>query len=283
MAQSRTIKNALFRLLEQASQPIYLVDHDRKIVFCNARAAAWLGCSVEEATELKCHYHSSDQVSIEEQMGAGLCPPPECFDGEPRKGWIATMTEGRPGPFRHSYFHPLQDERGQTQAVLVVADRDEVKIPASELPQDTRDTDYLHAAIRQMRSEAQRRFQLDRLVGTSSYARQIRRQVEAAIGGGIDTLIVGPQGSGREHLAKSIHYAESPDRAGALMPIDCALSDQEIIQNTIKDLYRRRSSEPDKPLGRLLLLEVDLLPHPSQIELLEFRAFGLPVDDDRKR
>jgi DNA-binding NtrC family response regulator len=100
--------------------------------------------------------------------------------------------------------------------------------------------------------------------------KRVRSQVAAAAKSRANTVIVGPRGSGREHVARAIHYGRRGDPPPPLAPVDCAIADGEILQSTIVALVQRglekRSAEP----GSLLLLEVDRLALDAQTELAGF-------------
>ena len=67
----------------------------------------------------------------------------------------------------------------------------------------------LHDRIRRFRQEAAVRYRADRLVGEGPAMRLARRQVELAAASRCGVLLVGPPGSGRQHLAAAIHYGSS--------------------------------------------------------------------------
>ena len=55
--------------------------------------------------------------------------------------------------------------------------------------------------------------------------RKVRAQVAAAAASGANSLICGPRGSGRGHVARAIHYQASGDRDAKLIPFDCDIAD----------------------------------------------------------
>ena len=67
----------------------------------------------------------------------------------------------------------------------------------------------LHDRIRRFRQEAAVRYRADRLIGEGPAMRLARRQVELAAASRCGVLLVGPPGSGRQHLAAAIHYGAS--------------------------------------------------------------------------
>jgi DNA-binding NtrC family response regulator len=89
-----------------------------------------------------------------------------------------------------------------------------------------------------------------------------RRQIELAANGRNSVLLVGPSGSGRRHLASTIHYA-SP--SGALMPLDCPLLEGDLLE-TIQAAFLREKLLGEPP-GTLLLHRVDEISVEVQMEL----------------
>ena len=51
-------------------------------------------------------------------------------------------------------------------------------------------------------------------------------------------LISGPAGSGKEHVAKAIHYRRPAESTGTLVPIACAALDAELMISTLQALAR---------------------------------------------
>jgi DNA-binding NtrC family response regulator len=135
----------------------------------------------------------------------------------------------------------------------------------AELPPDR-----LHALLQQIRSQASRRYHIGQLIGQSPAIRRVREQVRLASQSGARTLIVGPPGSGREHVARTIHLARGISSVGPLVPIACPVIDAEEMQATLTSLVRHQADSPaDKP-PVALLLEVDRLHRDAQHELAGF-------------
>jgi DNA-binding NtrC family response regulator len=83
-------------------------------------------------------------------------------------------------------------------------------------------------------------------------------------------LIVGPLGSGRQHVAKTIHYSRPAAVLGPLVPIDCNLLDAEEMQATLTSLLRRQAESASEKPSVALLLDVDRLREGAQQELAGF-------------
>jgi DNA-binding NtrC family response regulator len=93
-------------------------------------------------------------------------------------------------------------------------------------------------------------------------------------------VVVGPSGSGRERIARTIAELQAQGSAEPTIPLDCSLLDAELLQTTVEALLRRSAELTEERLARLLLLEVDQLPADAQLvmtRLLDVDAFDLHV------
>jgi DNA-binding NtrC family response regulator len=151
----------------------------------------------------------------------------------------------------------------------------------------------LHEHISRFRQEAAVRYGADRLIGNGPAMRLARRQVELAVGSRCSVLLVGPPGSGRQHLAAAIHYGSnaalsgtcgagvSPVRAAGtaapqdskitighpLIPLDCSLLGADLLDSTIAALARVNARGESPGQCTLLLNRVDELSADVQTEL----------------
>jgi DNA-binding NtrC family response regulator len=94
--------------------------------------------------------------------------------------------------------------------------------------------------------------------------RRVRAQIAAAAASSANVLIRGLQGTGREHVARAIHY-HIGDSAGKLVPVDCTVANEQSLLRAVESL--RTNSDP-KRCGTLLLLNLEQLPVALQRQLL---------------
>lgn len=275
MARSRSPNNALGHLLSSSSLPVYVLDDRRQIVFCNQACADWTETAASELIGARCDYHGDPAVERIAAVAAGLCPPPEVFCGRRTRGEVTCRRGSGELSRRGAEFVLLG--RDAPDHVGVIAVVDDCDLPAESPPQPARgetDPDELHRQLLTFRQQIGRCYSLDRLVGESAVMQRVRDQVRAAMASPARVVILGPPGSGREHVARTIHYADSPDTAGRLVPLPCLLADAELLQETITDVKRRpEKHEPQHPAA-LLLLDADQLSPAAQNELAGF--FNLP-------
>lgn len=260
----------LTRLLDAAATPVYVLDDERRLVWGNAAFAAWTGRGAEEMAGLKFSYTSSGQLSGAAELASALCPPPEAFSGDLTAGIVAAPTQDGAATPRQAQFALLTGEDELPTGLCVF-----VGGPATGAQQVSQAPTpaELHQELIALRSQFGRRYHIGQLIGSTPQMRRVRQQVRVAMQSRSNTLIVGPAGSGREHVARTIHFAHPGGRAavGPLVPLDCALMDAELMQSAITSFLRRR--EEWKGLARpgtLLLLEADRLTEIAQQELAGF-------------
>jgi DNA-binding NtrC family response regulator len=145
----------------------------------------------------------------------------------------------------------------------------------------------LHQWISRLRRRQSDRYQLSRLLGAGPSMKRVYSQVELAGHSRSSVLIVGPPGSGREHVARTIHYAGEEPSHAPLVPLSCRLLDAELLRTTVTAFVRQCAELETEQAGALLLLEVDQLEAEAQTELagiLAISELGLqPIGTARRR
>lgn len=258
--------NQLARLFDAAAQPVYALDDRRKIVYCNAACAAWVGLAAEQLIGQRCDYHVSETGRTPVEVAARLCPPPTVFSGASLVAEIDALRADGEVLRRYAQFLPLHSSEGEQVGVLAVAT--DLPPPASLAP--PAEADLLHDQLRDLARELRGAYRVDRLVGESPASRLAREQVRLAIATRAHVQIVGPAGSGREHIARTIHCGFDAARAGPLLPLSCPLLDAELLQTTVLAFLRRANEATVEQPASLLLLDVDQLSEAGQAELLAF-------------
>jgi DNA-binding NtrC family response regulator len=270
MPRKPSLSRSLVRWLESASAPIYLLDSQRRIVFGNAAFSRWVNRPAEDLAGVRCDYHTSVGVSGSIELAAALCPPPGAFSGELTSGSVAATTgEGKLDQRQARYVLLTASESSTGLLVIVDGGGDLTAEPndSSQLaPQ------WLHAMLQRLRGEMGRRYHIGQLIGESDPLRRVREQVRIASEACPRVLIVGPPGSGREHVARTIHYSQPAASIGPLVPIDCALVDAEEMQAILTSLLKRQVEAPTQRPPAALLLQVDKLREAAQQELAGFLA-----------
>lgn len=273
VAKSRTIKSNLVRVFEEARQPFYVLDAQRKVIFCNQAMADWLDCSIEEITGWQCQYSSGDQI-----LANRICPPPEAFSGRSSRFLISLPVQTRSGEFWEADCWMLaQTDQPSCVAVMVAEQTLELPLNSTAGRDQVDSQNSLGDLLKLVRHSLGSAAGLDPLLGQSDSVVLARRQIELAAAANADLLMVGPLGAGRRKLIEYVHYSQN--EAAPLIPIEASFCDPEIIQQTIRELFVEPGKDPTaEPVGdqsqptagRILLLNAENLSKPTQVELRGF-------------
>jgi len=283
MTRATSNLESLTRLLDRSHRPIYAVDAQRRVNYCNPALAAWLDLEAEQIVGRHVEYHSepgddSGQAVGEAAPLSELCPPPKALAGESCCGTISVVARSGRLVHRAADFVPLgqsgrQDiDNGDRQSpavcngvLVLLADRDlSHQQLAAQLAAETTAED-LHRIIRRFRTRQSSRYALESLLGGSPVMRKVRAQVEAAAVSGANVAIVGRAGTGRGHVARAIHYRAAGAAPAKLVPLDC----QSLADDGLRRAFDSLRSSPIEVRQRptLLLENLDQMPPTQQSQL----------------
>ena len=260
--------DSIVQVLEASAGPIYLLDPDRNLVYCNRKLACWTGVEAAELVGRRVDYHSRGSLADAPGVAAGLCPPPKAFAGEETSGHVSCMSRDGRLLHRRATFIPLiaAGRADGSAAVIVVVDPVDLDAAALAADVEGQTPDALHWTIRRFRAKQADRYGLDRLVGTSPAIGRARAQVALAAASTASVLVVGPVGSGRSFVARAIHYLGDPSRTARLIPLDCSVLSGAAMRQAIAALA---GSDQQDAAGTLWLQEVDRLPMDHQQQAVE--------------
>lgn len=266
MTRKRSNITGLSRLLAATPLPAYAVDERRRIVYCNEALVAWLGVAPRDLIGQRCDYHSGAPSSGSSEIAVGLCPPPEAFHGEATVAEVAVREPSGQVARRPARFVPLGDApRGCAGILALVSAEEPGAVQAATLAGLA--PTVLHETLRRVRAESGVFYDVTQIVGESPAVGRIREQAKLAVAGDARVLLVGPPGSGREYLARAIHYGGRQAGHAPLAPMACNLLDAELLEATITSFAARCGELEIEPPAALLLLEVDQLPADAQAVL----------------
>lgn len=267
MGRARSRANSLARLLDTVPRPVYVVDRHRTLVYGNAACGDLLKTEVEPLLGQTCVY-SAQGEDPEPRLVNSLCPPPESFAGTRVEQPISILDATGTAVDQYGVFLPLGNDRQHCPAVLTVL---LPPAPRATTPPIEWNAPQLHQQLMQFRHDFQIGVSgVDALVGRSRAMHRIRNQIRLAASGNTHVVVVGPRGSGREHIARALHYQTTHAATGPLAPVVCPAMNAESLQNAIR-IFARQVADLATPVPpALLLLEVDQLPTDAQGELMGF-------------
>ncbi len=282
MSRARNRGAPLGRLLDAASQPLYILDEDRKIVFCNAACRRWLGAVADDLVGRRCAYHSAPDATGVDALVAGLCPPPAAFSGTRCNGLVVRDDAQGQLRRRQATFLPLGDV---TELIAVIAIVDDLDLPdefEEVAPSEAAasESQSLHETLRDFRREQSAEYSLDRLVGTSPAIQRARSQAVLAAETRSSVAIVGPDGTGKDRLARTIHFGADPQQAGTIVPLDCSVLGGDLVRSTAIALAAQDSDSERPGRNTLLLNGAETISPDAQTELARIlfeRSFPLRI------
>lgn len=268
MARARKKAGNLSKLLDGAAAPMYVIDEERHIVFCNSALSSWLGVPADDLVGEQCHYHPPDEATPLAAALAVLCPPPEVMGGVRRRAVLCALAADGEVKQRRVEFQPLGDALAGFAPIVAIVE--ETDLPAGWTdPAIESEAEQLHAELLRFRRQFAARYRLDRLVGNSPAIRRVRSQIKLAASDSAPVLISGPEGSGKNYVAKAIHYHRG-DTAAALAPLDCAILGAELLQSTLATVATKSATRGGAtPMATLLLNQVDQMPVEAQDLLVQ--------------
>src|SRR5262245_54727541 len=138
MATPRVLTGDLARILAASDAPVYLLDDERTIVYCNAACAKLLNLRGEDLIGRSCSFHLPETVNEPQLAAALLCPPPAAFAGQAQPITITRAGTDGKQVYRRGHCWPLSDGEDESAPVLVVLDLHDSPAPG-ELAGDESD------------------------------------------------------------------------------------------------------------------------------------------------
>lgn len=270
MAKRRKKTADLDYWLEGAARPVFVVDAERRVRAFNSGFQVLTGWQKGEVVGETCHYGSVSETAGAAALAASLCPPPEVFAGaEASVPGHLIHREGHAIP-RLLHFFPLWDENDRLTGVLGIVS----PLPAPQAAGEVSPARKLHAELAAVRAGLRSRFGSNRLVARSIAMRRVLAQVELAQSCDAPVLISGPVGSGKEQLARVIHFGGTGK--GSFVPLDCRrLAPEELdrVWNRLLDSVQAAPGESGtsgQTSGTVFLADLEFLPRDLQERLASF-------------
>jgi len=266
MSKRRRKKNPVEAILNSGTSPVFLLDAEQVVLFFNSGCEQLTGWSAAEVVGEQCRYATSAEPNELAAITGCLCPPPDVLQGEETSVPVYLPTRSGETVPRQIQFFPLVDEDNQVHSILGFISA--IKQPATHTK--TTSAQQLHAELAALRLHLRQQFGLKTLVCQSHSMHRVLEQVRVAIQSVTPLLIQGEPGTGKEHIARLIHF-ESESRRSAFIPINCAELPPFQIQQVLKRLFQPETTQTAtlEP-STLYLSEIQALPRDLQEKVLNF-------------
>lgn len=279
-------RSGLANWLSETSTPVFVLDERRIVLFFNRGCELLTGWTAADIVGQKCEYITDPDHGSIRSLTSALCPPPEigCSSIERSTSADASGRRGKTNEARAVeivpvhlpeasgelltraiHFHPIPSEDGTQQHLLgfIVPLRAEAGADATKFAGEIPTPRELHAQLGSLRGDIRSRYQLDSIIAQSPAMQRVLAQISIATRVKTPVLLVGLSGVGREHVARTIHYA-GPHRLHPFVPVDCATHSRQQLQGLLERLFAQHSPE-EQPLpaqrpGALFLRNVMQMP-----------------------
>lgn len=249
---------------------MFALDGRRRCVFFNSGCEQLTGWTSEELTGRTCDYDSDESSSLDGLTGA-LCPPPEVFRGTPLAVPAQLPLKSGRSLARMIHYFPLMDTEGHAERIVGFI----TALPPQATPRTGSATQLLHAELASLRQAIRQRYQIAAFVARSAAMGRVLQQIEAARKSHVPVFIAGAAGTGKEHVARTIHHAAT-ERRGSFVPLDCEQVPAFELKQSLRRILDIEPSD-NQPLAprTLYLLNVESLPRDLQESLVA--ALGNPA------
>lgn len=308
MAKARS-KSAIVKAFEQSSSPIYLIDDQHRLAYGNDAFFDWVG--VEDGPQrligTRLVYSSSHDLSPEQALICGLTPPPtmvqhggafwatvsiaggsEANESESPNGDLNCDLNGDPSQRDRQARADFVFIRLSSQKMLLAVVAMGRSPDRNDLNDQKSGADFrsvvdgsanLHQVLQRLAESLGPWQRSTALVGHSQYVLRLQKQVKAAAQHGLEFTIAGPDGTGREGLARTIMAQRqspgiNPPQENDLVVVHGYVADIELIRSSVAQAIQLAkqnaidsSNRTDKVQPWLLILDADQLDAASQAEL----------------
>lgn len=265
--------------LVSSTSPVCLLNAACKVVLFNAGCERLTGWSADDVVGNVCEFRSDAAPGQVESLLSGLCPPAEVLAGQPLNVPIYLIPKkGQPLP-RLVHFFPLEQDQHVELILIVVSPLKSPHSAAAVSP-----AQKWHAELASLRLQLRQRFGVSACVANCQAMQRVLTQMPLAKSVRSAVHFTGEPGTGKEHLARTIHYESDPKKR-AFVPLDC----RQIPVRELKQTFRRlladdaRESDPSSALhpGTVYLMNVEDTPRDVQQEIVEaYRPNGAALAHD---
>jgi len=245
MAKRTRQRSKLLDVLGTVETPLFLLSARQEILFFNAGCERLTGWSADDVLGHTCRYATSADPSQIESITGSLAPPPDLFvDRTPVRipsAQVPVFLTHRNGESfgRLIHFFPLTDIDDDIQGTLGIIS----PIPTVQPPEETSPARELHAELASLRIALRRQFGRASLICRSGAMMRVLNQIDLACRSDAPVTLVGEDGTGKEHIARHIHYETRAD-GRPFVPVDC----RQLSARELKPILKRLS-EGEVPLG----------------------------------
>jgi DNA-binding NtrC family response regulator len=257
---------------QRSLEPVFLLNRGRRLLFANEAWEQCTGSSIAACRGLVCRRARNAGAGSTAELAAALAPPPEVLQGITSR--VRRLVPAREGSLWSDIeFFPLRAEEGILgvlgRITAVKGDEHPSLVPLAE-------------ELVSLRESRVGRYRLDQLAGQMPALRRVGDQVRLASQTRTPLLLVGESGTGKQWVARTIHY-QGAAREAAFVPVECCGLPTSTLIGLLfgpSGLLRGAGAETGRrrvAVGTLYLKEPARLPRELQDRLVEALAEPEPA------
>jgi transcriptional regulator with PAS, ATPase and Fis domain len=237
-------------VLRSSATGLFAVDSRRQIVLFNAGSERLTGWAAADLLGHRADFVTESDQHTTAAIAAALAPPPPVWQGRAMSQAVTIPHRTEPPRSCVIHFAPMLDDTGDVSLVLGT-----IHAPDAA-PIDAPAADW-HEPLSRLRFELRQRFQERTLIGRGPQWTRLLGQIHLAQATLQPYLIVGEAGTGKEHVARVIHYGSAVG-ARPFVPIACRSASTYELKRLLRLLL---DPQPDAaPPGTVFLQDIDAIP-----------------------
>jgi transcriptional regulator with PAS, ATPase and Fis domain len=245
-------------LFQRTSEPLFVLNRRRRIVFVNEAWERFLGLPAAQAINLLCKRSPAATAEPLADLAAVLAPPPAVRDGQAgRIRRLLPVPGAAPIPIEIDFF-PLRSEAG---LLGILGKLTPLAVPQTATP-------VLPEKVHALREALVQRFRFELQPAESPAMLRVLEQARLAAQTRASVLLVGERGTGKRWLARTIHHQGSA-RDRVFVELDCAGLPPTALTAALLGpggLGRRPG------VGTIFLAHVASLPRETQAQVCDWLA-----------
>jgi DNA-binding NtrC family response regulator len=251
---------ALFR---RATEPVFILDRQRRVRFVNPAWEALTGTSAEAVRGQVCATTRRSDKPLSPLLHA-LAPPPEVLAGSPARARRPVPPARTGPPWWEVDFLPVSDADG----FLGVVGRVSVQSGPPPRPGDR----VLGEPLAALRDRAAAAYDFDLYAGDTPAMARVAAQARLAAATPAPVLVTGPPGCGKRTLARVVHH-RGVTRSAGFVALD---ADGLPAAALTAVLFGSNGLAAPERLGTLYLRRPERLPREVQAQLADWLAGRAP-------
>ncbi len=262
-------RKGLATWLTSSTTPFFVLDYRKVVLVFNYGCEEITGWEAGNVIGKSCSLVTEGNPELIESVTGALCPPARVLNGEPAVVPIVmNHHDGSSTPVEIHFFPlPQADENNEFRILGLIAPLSGSGI---ELVPESAVRRFELASLL---TELHRKYAITSLIAKSLEMRRVVIQATVASRNSIAVHLFGERGTGKEHVARIIHYG-SEIRERRFIPLDCHRLSHFELSRTLRRLFAEDISETTS--GTIYLKNVDSLPRDLQAELLEHLSQSSP-------